>query len=516
MTSSAAIAQQAIRTTKMHPGKLILMILKSIRLTTVLSAVLLVGSAAIPSRAQDLTAELQQAICTQQWAPAIKLVDQALAATPKSSKRRTELLSYRKRLQNLLNSNAKVPNGSTFCSDKAAPVAVAPSLSNSSTPTTTTNPDNTATPVTTNPSSVSSNIVPSNPPTTVNSANSGSTATPTDSGNLGSATPTPVVSSNSEQPGFTVKGTKIYDPAGQEFVIQGVNINGLNWVWPRDMTQDADSIATCWKFNLVRVNSLLLPQDGPKWPDNNDLDKLVAEFTKRKVVVMFEAHDRTGGYFADSDLTTLVNWYKQLAQKYKDNPYVWFDVMNEPGAASSPDQATWLNVHQQVISAIRDQASASNMILVEGSAWGQDAGAWNSDPVPKANSSILQDGSNLITFNGKTYNNIAFSIHAYDQWKFGDARLADYLDRVLAQNLAIVVGEYGVRNANQDTSQATESMFNVTVPRKIGRVVWHWFGGDENDLTTTNNGGGWYINSCTNPTNLTWLGQKVWSDTHQP
>ncbi|HEY9844568.1 MAG TPA: PA14 domain-containing protein, partial [Candidatus Caenarcaniphilales bacterium] len=53
------------------------------------------------------------------------------------------------------------------------------------------------------------------------------------------------------------------------------------------------------------------------------------------------------------------------------------------------------------------------------------------------------------------------------------------------------------------------------MPRKIGRIVWAWWGGDENDLTTSGNGGGWHINSCTNPTNLTWLGQQVWQDTHR-
>ena len=318
----------------------------------------------------------------------------------------------------------------------------------------------------------------------------------------------------SQKPSFIVKGKKIYGPDGKEFIAKGVNINGSNWVWPREMTQDADLIAKCWKFNLVRVNSLVLPHKGPKWSDNNNLDKLVTEFTKRKVVVMFTVHDRTGEYFEGSDLKKLVKWHKDLAQKYKDNPYVWFDVMNEPGAFPPPNRTKWLNLHRQVIKAIRDEAGASNVIMVEGTAWGQDTGTWDTKPVETVNSAILQDGNNLIKFNGKTYNNIVFSIHTYDQWKYGDSRLANYFDRVLAKNLALVIGEYGIRNGNQDTTKSVDSMFKTAVSRRIGRVAWHWFGGDDNDLTTTENGGGWHVNNCTNPTNLTWLGKKVWSDTH--
>jgi mannan endo-1,4-beta-mannosidase len=92
--------------------------------------------------------------------------------------------------------------------------------------------------------------------------------------------------------------------------------------------------------------------------------------------------------------------------------------------------------------------------------------------------------------------------------------MADFFDRVYAQHLALVVGEYGV-STGQDTQPAAQSLFNTAPSRGVGRIVWQWDGGDNNDLTVnTSQGGGWEIDNCQNPTNLSWLGQQVWNDNH--
>ncbi|HEY9845162.1 MAG TPA: cellulase family glycosylhydrolase, partial [Candidatus Caenarcaniphilales bacterium] len=149
-----------------------------------------------------------------------------------------------------------------------------------------------------------------------------------------------------------------------------------------------------------------------------------------------------------------------------------------------------------------------------------DAGVWNGEPVPHQNSAILQHAPDVINFNGKGYQNIAFDIHPYDQWaKAGsqeriEARLANYFDRVRAMGVPIVVGEFGSENEGYDMMPVVRAMYETAVPRNIGRIVWSWYSGDNSDLTTTGNGGGHTINSCDNPTNLTELGKKVWDDTH--
>lgn len=328
--------------------------------------------------------------------------------------------------------------------------------------------------------------------------------------------PPPPPAQNPPAGQFSVQGSTILAPDGSPFVAKGVNVNGFNWVWNRRTVDDVGSIVDCWRFNLVRVNSFLFSgeQRWPQFGDNNDLDAIVQAFTSRGVVVVFEAHDRIGQYYSGDALTQLVNWFAGLANRYKGNPYVWFDVMNEPGGRGGIDAASWLNVHQQVIRAIRDTAGANNVIIVEGATGGQDAGQSGGGLVQDSDSAILQYANQITSFDGRTYPNIAFSIHPYDQWNYGDAKMADYFDRVLGSGHAMIVGEYGV-DTGQDTTAATQSVFNTAVPRGIGRIVWHWDGSDNNDLTAgTSRGGGWEINDCANPTNLSPLGQWVWNDNH--
>lgn len=329
------------------------------------------------------------------------------------------------------------------------------------------------------------------------------------------ATNPPAATDQSRPAGnFSVSGSRILDPMGNPFVAKGVNISGFNWVWQRHSASDVNQIVDCWNFNLVRVNSFLFWGRVPyqQYEVNNNLDEIVNTFTSRGIVVVFEGHDHIGSYYQGEDLNALIAWFTELASRYRDNPYVWFDIMNEPGNRSSIDRDRWVNMHGQVIEAIRNNAQSDNIIIVEGAFGGQDNAYASADMVTQ--SAILQHAQEVINYNGQYYENIAFSIHPYDLWNQGDAKMADYFDRVHAQGMAMIVGEYGV-DTGQDVTAATQSMFNTAVPRSIGRIVWHWDGSDNNDLTSgTSQGGGWEINDCANPTNLSWLGQLVWNDNH--
>lgn len=335
------------------------------------------------------------------------------------------------------------------------------------------------------------------------------TATPIPPTDVPPTTAPPVTAPETPMHGFTVEGSTIYDPSGNPFVARGVNVSGYNWVWQRPTAPDVNLIVDCWNFNLVRVNNFLFMGQVPwqQYSVNNNLDEIVNAFTGRGIVVVLEAHDRIGSYYQGGDLDTLVNWFTDLATRYRDNPYVWFDIMNEPGGRNGLDANQWVNMHGRVIQAIRDTAQANNIIIVEGAYGGQDAPNASNQPV--MDTAILSYADNLLNYGGRSYGNLVFSIHPYDLWNQGDAKMADYFDRVQALGLAMIVGEYAVYT-DQDTRPAAESMFNTAVPRGIGRIVWHWDGSDDNDLTT--GGGGWQIDDCEQPGNLTWLGEQVWND----
>lgn len=72
------------------------------------------GLMGLPAQAQTplpgagLNAELSQAVCQQDWARAIRIVDRMRPLTPEA--RRGELTVYRSRLQAMLNSGTPIPN----------------------------------------------------------------------------------------------------------------------------------------------------------------------------------------------------------------------------------------------------------------------------------------------------------------------------------------------------------------------------------------------------------------------
>ena len=67
-------------------------------------------SAGSPSAPQeDLNAQLTQAVCSQNWSQAIKIIDRMIATSPSSGEVREQLINYRSRLQGFANSNAEIP-----------------------------------------------------------------------------------------------------------------------------------------------------------------------------------------------------------------------------------------------------------------------------------------------------------------------------------------------------------------------------------------------------------------------
>jgi len=327
---------------------------------------------------------------------------------------------------------------------------------------------------------------------------------------------------------FQIVGSTIFDPGGKEFIPMGVNVQGMKWVWPGDPATQADLIANAWKFNIVRVNCKL--EDG-FWNGQNvsanapyqtleSMETLVEAFTSQKVVVMLDFHDRTGSYYSGNDLENLKEAWREVCDRWGNNPYVWFNIMNEPGG-STPKLPEWVSMHREVIKVIRDEKKNDNIIVVDAHFWGQDIGEWNSNLVPENRSSVLTNGNDLINFNEKTYNNIMFSIHFYDQWNQGSTqqvehKMHDYFTRVKAKGFALMIGEYGTNSNSGDLyfPGVVKAAIKVGTAHGIGLIWWHWYGGDASKLTKTGNGNGAFIDNQTNPTNLTWPGQLIWDRSH--
>jgi mannan endo-1,4-beta-mannosidase len=280
---------------------------------------------------------------------------------------------------------------------------------------------------------------------------------------------------------FQVSGTKIYDPQGQEFIIKGINM----FTW-EGITQ-VDSLINRWGFNTVRVPNYLLGNYNQPHPAQNNYGtnhQIADAFTSQGAVVIFDAHDRIGGYYEGNEWEILKDYWRDMAQEFKDNPNVWFNLQNEPGNATA-NSAKWVAYHRELIDIIRGEG-ANNLIVVDGEAWGQD---FPTQTIAGYADRILNNNQNVV-----------FSIHAYDRWNNND--IASYLDELYVRDIPVIIGEYGSENAGQNTLNATIKTIAATQEREIGRIVWeaNLTSGDTEDFNGTN------------PQVLTDLGQIVWQD----
>ncbi|MEL6459543.1 MAG: cellulase family glycosylhydrolase [Cyanobacteria bacterium J06621_15] len=334
---------------------------------------------------------------------------------------------------------------------------------------------------------------------------------------------------------FQVWDTKIISPQGNQFIPIGTNINGWNYVgWdakdPGGAAKLVNSIADDWNFNTVRAVVGLTEQKWQgqrmsewEWSTHRDLalqslDKIVSAFTNKKVVVMIDAHDWTCRYPQGNDLLLLDDFWKTVAKRYKNNPYVWFNIINEPGVVSNqrPISPEWVDVHQQFIQLIRDKIGAKNPIVVDADSCGQDSDSWDLEMVDEKSSAILSQGDKLKYFNGKKYENIIFSLHVYDLWAHGykrmDAKFINYLNRVRDKGHALLIGEVG-SGGEDDTNryQAPGLVYRNALPRGIGMLAWHFQPQDELGLVNTGKRWGNEIDSKTNPSNLSkGFGEYFW------
>lgn len=329
---------------------------------------------------------------------------------------------------------------------------------------------------------------------------------------------------------FSIENGQIIGLDGLPFVVRGINI----FPWHGAPNMVAKITSDCWQFNTVRLHSWILPYDTGNWKDHvvyvdqpslfdfdtvayttYDIAPMIDYYTAQGTVVIVDIHDKIGRYFEAQELEDYLTFMRDFLTRYNDNPYVWVDIHNEPGGMDGVDQdfTQWRTEMPTLMNDMRAIAP-TKMLLMSGTAWGQDTGPrWSSQPVAASESALLAN-ADVIT----AYSNVIATFHVYDQWSYGGvSRLDDYVSRLqMTLNTPIVVGEYGSYNNNSTIAalRNLRDMLQLSGNEEVGRVAWVWDAYDNNNLTTKWSGGGQWVDSCSAPTNLTEFGQIVWEDNH--
>lgn len=157
-------------------------------------------------------------------------------------------------------------------------------------------------------------------------------------------------------------------------------------------------------------------------------------------------------------------WYKdyksrmrEWAAQFKGQSDVWIELMNEPfhPLNTAEDDALWLAAMTDMVDNLRS-ADWSGIILVPGSAWGQDETV------------IERMGPRLLA--GR--NDLIFDVHIYNRWQDQPDTIPARCAKIKASGLPFIFGEFGtgsgdgVRDTHPFMKAAQENHFSV--------LAWGW------------------------------------------
>lgn len=263
---------------------------------------------------------------------------------------------------------------------------------------------------------------------------------------------------------FSVQDGNFYDPKGNVFNGQGIN------VFPGQV--DAATILSTFPgIQTVRVASTLDTDPG-------QLDALVQGLTAQGVVVLIEDHSSAGAAFSPGGnnvltgqaLTDETNWYAGLAGKYKANPYVWFGTANEPDAPGNPG----LIAQQQIATYNAIRGTGSNaMVLLEG------------------RGGFTMDFAKPYAADYAKMTNVGADTHFYgwvpnfstNQDAIGTSFLNQVGDAQSIQSangkMPVYVGEFGISTTGSGADANGTQVVQTVLNSGVASAAWAWNAGDD-------------------------------------
>ncbi|MCC3764491.1 cellulase family glycosylhydrolase [Glycomyces sp. TRM65418] len=326
---------------------------------------------------------------------------------------------------------------------------------------------------------------------------SGSTAAPTGltvngvaCGEQGepSETPTdPTTDPTSEPPGGTpsalhAEGNELVNESGETVILNGFNRTGTEWPcihgWgfidgPSD--DAAIDLMASWEPNAIRVPMnqqcwLGYGETVPEWTGENYrafIEDWVTRLTEAGIYVILDLHWSSPGtepaegqqQMADADHSP--DFWTSVAERFKDNPAVLYDLYNEPHDISDECWRDGCTVDagweaagmQDLVDAVRS-TGATQPVVVTCNWWGNGCGGYL-DYMP----SDPED-------------NLVASVHVYEQTGCNTQVCWDADIAPIAAEVPTMFAEFGDAGCNHDWS---DLLIDWADARGIGWTAWSWY-----------------------------------------
>lgn len=179
-----------------------------------------------------------------------------------------------------------------------------------------------------------------------------------------------------------VVGNKIVDESGNRVVLKGVNIADVEHLntkpWERpDVDAYKIALAAVEKCHAKVVRIPVMPgnsdypnegffsqKNGGEKYFQNHLDPVVKLLTSKGIYVIIDLHYVKDFYGMAKEVQ---KFWTFMAPKYKDNPFVFYEIFNEP---IEPDN--WKQWHKEIAQPTVDlirKLAPNNLVLVGGPYW---------------------------------------------------------------------------------------------------------------------------------------------------
>jgi hypothetical protein len=268
-----------------------------------------------------------------------------------------------------------------------------------------------------------------------------------------------------------VSGNQILDPNGNVYSIHGVDRASYEWSRTGDghFTQTDFNNIAAWNANTVRIatNQDYVLIDSSCYDSNylGRLDAAVAAANNAGLNVIFDLHWNDGGVAGIcangqqnlADTRSLTFW-QIMADRFRDNPTVFFELYNEPHSISWD---CWLNGcdnwvgMQQLYDTVRNKGF-TNLVIIGGLNW-----AYDLKEVPTHRVS----GSNIV-----------YATHPYDFFgKQPENWPSDF--GFLTATDPVVATEFGDFNCTPGYVQTALDYFDAPEgdpSRRMGWTGWAW------------------------------------------
>ena len=248
-----------------------------------------------------------------------------------------------------------------------------------------------------------------------------------------------------------VIGSQLCDQNGDPVVLHGVSSHGLHWFGEFVNKETIEWFMYDWNINIFRA-SMYTGEKG-YLTDPSVKEKLIEAVDAcldLGLYVIIDWHILEDNNPMDN-VDAAVEFFKEMATKYGDNPNVIYEIMNEPNG----NDVDWLHdckpYAERLISEIR-AIDPDNIILVGNP-------RWSSFPREVMESPL-----------GEPYNkNIAYVYHLYTN---EGLRKTSTLEEAMNKGLCIFVSEWGAMDSDGDGELGTANGNSFIRWMKENNISW--------------------------------------------